>query len=169
MNPSTKKSALLLFAGLLAACGQQPQKPQPEPLLPSVEERLVDERIAESAAAIEKMWAALGRLEQSRDPGEPRRLKDNPPPDKLPPELRCRISIEWSGGLTDLVKKLAKYSGYPLKETGPRPAVPVLITLSAENQTIAAILREAGYQAGKRAGVIVHDGPDPRIEVLHAR
>ena len=167
MNASPKMFPIFLLAGLLSACGHQQQKPQPEP--PSLDARIVDERIAESADTIQKMWAALGRLEQSRDPGQFRHLKDNPPPDKLPLELRRRISIEWSGTLTDLVRKLAEYSGYPFKETGPRPAVPVLIALSAENQTIAAILREAGYQAGKRAGVIVHGGSEKRIEVLHVR
>jgi defect-in-organelle-trafficking protein DotD len=124
------------------------------------------ERIEKVASEMSGLWAELGRLEQARDPGEPGRLRDYP--ETLPPELARPISIRWEGELEPLVRELAAQMGYHVSVVGEAPVLPVLVYVSADKKRLGDVLREAGYQAGKRATVHVYAAPKRLVEVVYA-
>lgn len=160
-----RKPALLLFTtavSLAAGCANTQTKsltdgPMHDPVL---------ERIEKVADEMGGLWAELGRLEQARDPGEPGRLRDYPA--TLPPELARPISIRWEGELEPLVRELAAQMGYQVSVVGEAPILPVLVYVTADKKRLGDVLREAGYQAGKRATVHVYAAPKRLVEVIYA-
>lgn len=85
------------------------------------------------------------------------------------PDLQRRINLDWTGELRSLLRRMADLLQYSLHEFGPRPSLPIHISLHLENVTIAEALREAGLQAGRRAGVRVHGGARRRMELIYAK
>lgn len=77
-------------------------------------------------------------------------------------------SIDWSGPIEPLLKQIAYASDYRLRVLGTPPAIPVLVTMNVKNSLLGDILRDAGYQCGRRASVFVF--PDSRvIELRYAK
>jgi defect-in-organelle-trafficking protein DotD len=51
---------------------------------------------------------------------------------------------------------------------GNAPAIPLLVTVYAQNKSLAEVLRNVGYQCGRRANVIIF--PENRtIELRYAQ
>lgn len=77
-------------------------------------------------------------------------------------------SVEWSGPIAQLVCQIAKATGYRVNILGTEPAIPVIVTIADKNRMLGDILRDAGYQAGRRAAVFVY--PESRvIELRYAK
>jgi defect-in-organelle-trafficking protein DotD len=77
-------------------------------------------------------------------------------------------SIDWSGPIEPLLKQIANASDYRLRVLGTPPAIPVLVTVYSKNVLLGDVLRDAGYQCGRRASVFVF--PDSRvIELRYAK
>lgn len=70
-------------------------------------------------------------------------------------------NIDWSGPIEPLLEKIGNLTHYRVKVLGSLPAVPIIVTLSARDQVIADILKDAGIQAGKRANLVVY--PTSRV------
>lgn len=64
-------------------------------------------------------------------------------------------SIDWSGPVGPIVKRIADASHYNLRVLGRPPAVPVLVSINQKNMTLGYILRDIDYQAGSRANIVV--------------
>jgi defect-in-organelle-trafficking protein DotD len=58
--------------------------------------------------------------------------------------------------------------GYHVSVVGEAPVLPVLVYVSADKKRLGDVLREAGYQAGKRATVHVYAAPKRLVEVVYA-
>lgn len=77
-------------------------------------------------------------------------------------------SIDWSGPIEPLLRQIAAASDYRVRVLGTAPGIPVLVTVYAKNAILGDVLRDAGYQCGRRASVIVF--PDSRvIELRYAK
>lgn len=65
-------------------------------------------------------------------------------------------SIDWSGPVEPLVKKIAEATHYKLKVLGTAPAIPILVSITTKDTPLADILRDARFQCGKRANIVVY-------------
>jgi defect-in-organelle-trafficking protein DotD len=78
------------------------------------------------------------------------------------------VSVDWTGPVESLIKQLATACNYRLRILGYQPAIPVLVTVNAKNEMIADVIRDVGYQCGRRANVVVF--PESRvIELRYAK
>lgn len=79
----------------------------------------------------------------------------SPPPSPASYGMGALTTIDWSGPVEPLVRQIARISGYRVRVLGTAPAIPVLVTIYAKNTMLGDILRDVGYQCGRRASVIV--------------
>ena len=70
------------------------------------------------------------------------------------------------GPLAPLVARIAAEGGYEFRTVGDVPAVPVVVDITRDNETLVEVLRNVGYQATGRALVSV-DVAQRRIEVRY--
>lgn len=98
----------------------------------------------------------------------------HPLPDLAPPPAPAsygmggQTTIDWSGPVEPLVNQIARASDYRVRVLGTPPAIPVLVTIYSKNQMLGDILRDVGYQCGRRASVVVF--PNSRvIELRYAK
>ena len=74
-------------------------------------------------------------------------------------------SIDWNGPVAPLVKKIAEATGYKLKTLGTAPAIPILVSVNAKDTPLADILRDAEFQCGNRANIVVY----PATKIIELR
>lgn len=72
-----------------------------------------------------------------------------------------RATVDWAGPIEPLLHKVAELSRYKVKVLGPSPAIPVVVSITAQHRMIADIVKDAGLQAGNRAQLVVY--PENRI------
>ncbi|MEI8054405.1 MAG: type IVB secretion system lipoprotein DotD [bacterium] len=65
-------------------------------------------------------------------------------------------SIDWSGPVAPLVKKIAEATNYKFKILGTPPAVPILISIAAKDTPLADILRDVAFQCGSKANIVTY-------------
>ena len=87
-----------------------------------------------------------------------------PPGMDLPPELKRRFSVNWTGPLTALLKSLAMEVGYEFVVDGAPPAMPLTISLHRRDEPAWRILRDAGIAVSNAATVVLR--PNARVIVL---
>lgn len=91
-----------------------------------------------------------------------------PPPSPASYGMAGLTTVDWSGPIQPLLKQIAMASNYRLRVLGTEPAIPVLVTVYSKNVMLGDILRDVGYQGGRRAQVVVY--PDSRvIELRYAK
>lgn len=91
-----------------------------------------------------------------------------PPPSPATYGMAGLTSIDWSGPVEPLLKQLANASNYRLRVLGTAPAIPVIVTVYTKNAMLGDVLRDTGYQCGRRASVVVY--PESRvIELRYAK
>jgi len=74
-------------------------------------------------------------------------------------------SIDWSGPVAPLVKKIAEATNYKLKILGSPPAVPILISIAAKDTPLADILRDVAFQCGNKANIVTY----PASKIIELR
>lgn len=123
------------------------------PSTPTVnnDEALMD--LSRAADDINDKWSVIGSIDKHDHPGYTAYLDDFS--GNYPDILTKRSTVRWSGPIEPLVRKMAEEIKVPVKVTGTPPTTPVLIYIDAHNARVGDILRDAGYQAGARAGVRV--------------
>jgi defect-in-organelle-trafficking protein DotD len=148
----TKKSLLMCLIGLslaLSGCaytGKVDQQLVAEP----------DPVALRLAQAVDKASAALQTLasvEQARNPGVA--IQAAP---YAPQELRRTVSIDWTGPIEPLTRKLADRAGYQMQVNGDVPPTPVVVSVRAAEKSVVEVLRDVGLQAGRRADISVDPG-----------
>ena len=65
-------------------------------------------------------------------------------------------SVDWSGPVGPLVEKIAAAANYKVHVLGTKPAIPILVSISAKATPLADILRDAGFQCGDKANIVVY-------------
>jgi defect-in-organelle-trafficking protein DotD len=118
-------------------------------------------KLAEAANSVSDSMLKMARVEKTVNP--PSTGNVHAIPDA--PSLQTRASVDWSGPIGELTGRIAKAAHYKLRVLGESPSVPVLISLDVNNETLASILRNIDYQAGKKASIHVY----PKLKVIELR
>jgi defect-in-organelle-trafficking protein DotD len=119
-----------------------------------------DVALAEASYSVSRSIVSLSEIAQSARPLP----AIDPPPNPSSYGMGGLTSIDWSGPVEPLIKQLASASNYRLRVLGAHPAIPVLVTVYTKNMMVADVLRDVGYQCGRRATVVIF--PDSRVVEL---
>lgn len=153
--------SLLILGISLTACSLSTQNANTLPKSPHVDP--AEEKLAEAADSVSQSLQSLAENQQATNPTP----KHYSAPDPSDYGMSNLTSMNWSGPIEPLVTQIAKASSYQLRVSGVSPAIPILVSINAKNVPLGQILRDAGYQCGNRADIVVF----PRskvIELLYA-
>lgn len=159
-NQSIKKFLLIILSVfLLSSCDGGKKivdlrlKYMPANRVPG---RIIDEQaqeqVAEAATAIGRSLQELSAVQMTVHPPQKLQKPFNPYTigmDKM-------ASINWTGPVEPVLKKIAQATRYQLRVLGRKPALPVLISLDIKNKPIADILRNITYQVVMKADIAVY-------------
>lgn len=146
----------LLFPIMLGACSSTTPKAY------NITEN--ETTLAEASYSISRSIVNLAETAQAAHPAS----KLAPPPSPASYGMGMTTSVDWSGPVEPLLKQVANSSNYRLRTLGIAPAIPVIVTIYAKNEMLGDILRDIGYQCGRRASVLIF--PESRvIELRYAK
>lgn len=147
---------LLSLPLVLSACAAAPPPMNP-----------LDNTSTSLAEASYDVSRSISSLSETAQAARPLPQLD-PPPNPASYGMAGLTTVDWSGPVEPLVKQIARATHYRLRVLGHPPAIPVLVTVYDKNMIIADILRDVGYQCGRRASVVIF--PDSRvIELRYAK
>lgn len=118
-------------------------------------------KLAEAAVSVSDSMLEMAKVEKVITPPN----KDNTLTIPNAYNLQARASVDWSGPIEELTQRIAKASHYNIRVLGKAPAIPVLISMSIKDASLAEILRDIDYQAGKKADIVVY----PNSQVVELR
>jgi len=146
---------MLIIAGILNGCATPPPKETHDPASNS---------LAEASYSVSRSLVNLSEIAQASRP-----LPNlAPQPNPASYGMSGLTSVDWSGPIEPLVRQIARTTDYKVRVLGKQPAIPVMVSVYAKNMVIADILRDVGFQAGRRATVVVY--PDSRtLELRYAK
>jgi defect-in-organelle-trafficking protein DotD len=147
---------ILLSTVLLGGCTGTLKKPPVNE--PSDDANI---QLAEAASSISNSMLEMAQIDKVMS----HRHRDNHLEIPTTYNLQARASVDWSGPIEELTDRIAKAAKYRLRVLGKEPAVPVLISLSAKDESLVEILRNIDYQAGKKATIHVY----PNNQVIELR
>lgn len=142
------------LALILSACAQ-PKIP------PGYDLSKTENSLAEASYSVSRSMTDLSETAQAAHPQA--MMPDNPSPASY--GMGGLTTVDWSGPVEPLVKQIAKAANYRVRVIGTAPAIPVLVTIYSRNQMLGDILRDVGYQCGRRASVVVY----PQSSVIELR
>lgn len=120
--------------------------------------------LAEASFAVSRSIVDLAETAQAAHPLPPLA----PPPSPATYGMAGLTTIDWSGPVEPLLKQIAFSANYRLRVLGTAPAIPVIVTVYVKNVMLGDVLRDVGFQCGRRAVVVVF--PDSRvIELRYAK
>ncbi len=123
-----------------------------------------DASLAEASYSVSRAISSLSETAQASRPLP----QLDPPPNPASYGMAGLTSIDWSGPVEPLIRQVARVTNYRVRVLGTPPAIPVLVTLYDKNTMIADVVRDIGFQCGRRATVVVF--PDTRvIELRYAK
>ena len=68
------------------------------------------------------------------------------------------ISVDWTGPVEPLLKRIARASHYRVRPLGVPPAIPVIVSVSAQDTLLAEVVRDIQLQIGKKARIKTYPG-----------
>jgi defect-in-organelle-trafficking protein DotD len=148
-------SVVIILILMLAGCAKPPpQKPYDS----------ASASLAEASYSVSRSLVSLSETAQAARP-----LPDlGPSPSPASYGMGALTSVDWSGPVEPLVKQIAKAANYRLRVLGRPPAIPVMVSIYDKNRMIADVLRDVGYQCGRRASIVVYP-TDRVIELRYAQ
>jgi defect-in-organelle-trafficking protein DotD len=147
----------MIATSLLTACASGIYK-KPPYNAPSDDASI---KLAEAANSVSDSMIKMARIEKVITPPSSDNMQTIPNSHTL----QTRASVDWSGPIGELTERIAKAADYRLRILGQAPAVPVLISLDVNDISLAEILRDIDYQAGKKASIHVY----PNSQVIELR
>lgn len=121
-------------------------------------------KLAEAAVSVSDSMLEMARIEKEITPPN----KDNTLTIPNAYNLQARASVDWSGPIEELTARIAKASHFKLRVLGNSPSIPILISISVKDQSLAEILRDIDYQSGKKAYIHVYSNSQV-IELRYAK
>ena len=113
-------------------------------------------QLAEAASSVSKSLQQLSAMQMATTPATP------------VPEIDAKVtgmtqvtSVDWYGPVLPLLEQIGKATGYKVQVLGDAPAIPVIVAISVNNQTMADILRNVTYQVHNKASISVY--PERKI------
>jgi defect-in-organelle-trafficking protein DotD len=120
-------------------------------------------QLADAATSVSKSLQQLAEIERASHPQA--KLPSPPVPEMI--GMAQLASIEWTGPVGPLVEKIAAASHYKVRTLGHPPAIPILVAISAKSTPLADILRDATFQCGSKANIVVYPA-SKTIELRYA-
>ncbi len=117
--------------------------------------------LAHAATSVSHTLANLAEIEQAASPTPPL----HQPPDPASYGMAGLVSIDWTGPVEPLVQRIAQATNYKLRVLGSAPPIPVMVSVTARQESLGTLLRNVGYQCGKRAHVVIF----PNTKVIELR
>lgn len=154
------KKLIILFIAtiLLVSCKSMVLFKKPPANNPSDDANI---KLAEAAVSVSDSMQEIARIEKVVTPPN----KDNTLTIPNAYNLQARASVDWSGPIEELTARIAKAAHFKIRVLGKSPAVPVLISITIKDESLAEILRDIDYQAGKKAFIHVY----PNSQVVELR
>lgn len=118
-------------------------------------------KLAEASASVSHSLVELAEIEKAVHPG----ARIPAPPDPAAIGMSRLASVNWTGPVEPLIRKIAAITHYRVRILGRRPAIPALVFINAKNTPLADILRDASFQVQKKAEVALY----PRSRVIEIR
>lgn len=147
-SPNMNKIVFLTFLSLMLCACTSPQPPDNYDLHKN------ENSLAEASYSVSRSVVDLAETAQAAHP-----LPDlAPPPSPATYGMGGLASIDWSGPVEPLLRQIARAANYRLRVLGTAPAIPVLVTIYTKNAMLGDILRDVGYQCGRRASVVIYPG-----------
>ncbi len=156
-----KVLAVVILVGFMSACTYHPSS-KVKNVQMVVEPDPVSLRIADAVDKVSASLETLAKVEQARTPNASVSSIPN-----APIELKRTVSVEWTGPIEPIAKRLAARAGYSFNVNGKKPPVPVIVNIVSFQEQIVEVLRNIGLQAGKRADIII-DTENRVVEVSYA-
>lgn len=153
---NNKRLILLAAAILLTGCHATFKKPPVND--PSDDANI---RLAEAATSISESMLEMAKTEKVITP----KHRNNHLTIPNTGSLQARASVDWSGPIEELTARLAKAANYRLVVLGKEPSIPLLISVTTRDESLAEILRDIDYQARKKADIRVY----PHSQVVELR
>lgn len=154
---NNKLILIFLASALMTACATTNYK-KPPTNEPSDDATI---KLAEAANSVSDSMMDMARVEKVILPPN----KDNTLTIPNAYNLQARATVDWSGPIAELTGRVARAAHFHLRVLGQAPAVPILISLDLRDQSLAEILRNIDYQAGKKASIHVY----PNSQVVELR
>lgn len=156
-NMNYKTGFITLLSLILCACAA-PKPPRGYDLNSN------ETTLAEASYAVSRSLTDLAETAQAAHP-----LPSlAPPPSPATYGMAGLTTVDWSGPVEPLLKQMAMASNYRVRVLGTEPAIPVIVTIAAKNVMLGDVLRDVGYQCGRRASVVVYPGSRV-IELRYAK
>ena len=152
LNPAI---ACLLPAAILLLAGCAPKMPEPPP------PNTMEASLSEASYSVSR---SITSLSEAAEAARPIRLLE-PPLSPAAYGMGKTATIDWSGPVEPVTKEIAHATGYHLRVLGRAPAIPVMVSVYDRNRMIGDILRDIGYQCGRRASIVVF----PESQVIELR
>jgi defect-in-organelle-trafficking protein DotD len=118
-------------------------------------------KLAEAAVAVSQSLQDLAAIERAANP----QAKIPPPIDPVKIGMAGLASVDWTGPIEPIIKKIAKATNYRVRVLGRAPPIPVIVSVYAQSIPLADILRDISFQAQKKATIRVY----PSSRVLELR
>ncbi|CEG55865.1 Component of the Dot/Icm secretion system. Lipoprotein [Legionella fallonii LLAP-10] len=147
---------MFIVSALLSSCGTTFKKP---PINNPSDDATI--KLAEAAVSVSDSMLEMARVEKVIIPPH----KDNTLTIPNAYNLQARASVDWSGPIEELTARIAKASHFKMRVIGQSPSLPILISLNIKDESLAEILRNIDYQAGKKAYIHVY----PNSQVVELR
>ena len=120
-----------------------------------------ENQLAQAAQSVSQSLENLSAVEIAAHPS----TKIAPPANAHRIGMAQTASLDWSGPIQALLKKIADTSGYRLQILGKQPSIPVIVAISKHNVALATILRDAIFQAQQQADINVY----PSSKIIELR
>ncbi|MFK7838998.1 MAG: DotD/TraH family lipoprotein [Bdellovibrionales bacterium] len=122
----------------------------------------VSSMLADAATRASNALETLAAVEHGRGPA----IASAPIGD-APANLRRAITVNWVGPAEQITETLAQRASYNFVTVGVKPAVPVIVSIDAENKPVIEVLRDVGLQLGLRGDVRV-DANNEVVEIHYS-
>ena len=151
----------LVAVTLLSACGSMTtETPKVDPI-PEIDAKIADavetsSKANEAIAQVEVATAAPVRA----GPGQ-----SVPPGVVLPPEAVQPVTVDWQGAIEPFLAEMAVRAGYAFSVTGNKPANPMMISITANEEPLFGVVRRAGAMAHGYADIAFN----PSAKIIEVR
>ncbi len=135
--------------------------PQPITRGPNAPVDSAEVQLAEAASSVSSSLTSLAQVQQAATPAK----RPVQPPLPSSYGMGEMVSVNWNGPIGPLVDKIAELTHYHVRVLGTPPSIPILVMLDAQDVPIGTILQNAGYQANKRADIVVY----PSTKIIELR
>lgn len=127
----------------------------------ATDKRQAEAALAEAAVSVSNSLGKLAEIQQAVHP----QAKLPEPPNAARIGMADLASVDWTGPIEPLVRRVASASHYKVRVLGTAPAIPIIVSITAKDTPLADILRDIGFQAEQQATLMLY----PSSHVIELR